>query len=57
MANQVPQPKYITRQEAAKVYRCSLATIDRWIANGELLSRKFGGRRLIEIRQPKNQLA
>ncbi|MCP4641507.1 MAG: helix-turn-helix domain-containing protein [bacterium] len=38
---------YLTREEAAKHLRISTRTLDRLIAEGEIIGARIGGRRLL----------
>lgn len=42
-----PNSEFLTRKEAAERLRCSVRTVDRWIKEEELRTKKIGGSRLI----------
>ena len=43
--------EYLTRDEAAKTLRVSTRTLDRIVADGDLVGARIGGRRLLFRKQ------
>ena len=48
--------EFLTRKEAAKYFRISERTLDRWIRNGKLESYKLGTGKTASLRIPKSEI-
>jgi len=46
--------KWVSVAEAAAARRCSIRTVKRWIEQGEVETRKEGGRRLVSMPEKRD---